>query len=255
VRKSGFFRRVLRSVWLKVGIVLLSIGILAYFNRIDMAVLYGLADTWPWLVGAFLFTLPPFGIVSYRFKIILSSQQIGVSQYQAVRWTMIGSFFDLAMPSSNGGDLIKAGYVVKHVGAGLRTRAVMALAFDRVIGLLGLFCWQHWSASSVGMCYAISVSKLGPSDISLGRARPIGGAASRGFQTPIQEQTNRCMAFGPAMGLQAQADHRFAQCTSGKSSGACGSAELVDVESCILVLGPAVHFLCSRGCNCTYERI
>jgi uncharacterized membrane protein YbhN (UPF0104 family) len=139
VRKSGFFRRVLRSVWLKVAIALLIIGMLAYFNRIDMAVLYGLADTWPWLVGAFLFTLPPFWIVSYRFKIILSSQQIGVSQYQAVRWTIIGSFFDLAMPSSNGGDLIKAGYVVKHVGAGMRTRAVMAVAFDRVIGLLGLF--------------------------------------------------------------------------------------------------------------------
>jgi len=52
---------------------------------------------------------------------------------------MVGSFFDLAMPSSNGGDFVKAGYVVKHVGAGLRTRAVMAVAFDRIIGLLGLF--------------------------------------------------------------------------------------------------------------------
>jgi uncharacterized membrane protein YbhN (UPF0104 family) len=52
---------------------------------------------------------------------------------------MIGSFFDLAMPSSNGGDLVKAGYVVKHVGPGMRTRAVMAVLIDRVLGLLGLF--------------------------------------------------------------------------------------------------------------------
>lgn len=52
---------------------------------------------------------------------------------------MVGSFFDLAMPSSNGGDLIKAGYAIKHVGPGFRTRALMSVAFDRILGLLGLF--------------------------------------------------------------------------------------------------------------------
>jgi len=67
------------------------------------------------------------------------SQGITVDFLQATRWTMIGSFFDLAMPSSNGGDVIKAGFIIKHVGAGQRIRAVMAVAFDRVLGLLGLF--------------------------------------------------------------------------------------------------------------------
>ena len=67
------------------------------------------------------------------------SQGITVGFLQATRWTMIGSFFDLAMPSSNGGDVIKAGFIIKHVGAGQRIRAVMAVAFDRVLGLLGLF--------------------------------------------------------------------------------------------------------------------
>ena len=139
VEKSGFFRRAIRSVWFKITIAVCIIGVLIYFNRIDITVLYSLADTWPWLVGAFLLTLPPFWIVSYRFKIILSSQEIRVDHFEAIRWTMIGAFFDLAMPSSNGGDFIKAGYVVKHVGPGFRTRAVMAVAIDRVVGLLGLF--------------------------------------------------------------------------------------------------------------------
>lgn len=137
--QHGWLRRTVTSVWFKIAVAAGIIWLLAYFNRIDIMVLASLSETWPWLMAAFLLALPPFCIVSYRFKVILCSQGIDVPFQQALRWTMIGSFFDLAMPSSNGGDFIKAGYVVAHVGAGLRTRAVMAVAFDRVIGLLGLF--------------------------------------------------------------------------------------------------------------------
>lgn len=126
-----------------IAVLLLLVG----FNRLDLNALTALGETWPWLLKAFVLMLPPFLIVSYRFQIILRSQRVNVSLLQAVRWTMIGSFFDLAMPSSNGGDVIKAGYVMKHVGAGMRTRAVMAVAFDRVLGLLGLFLL----ASTVGV--------------------------------------------------------------------------------------------------------
>lgn len=139
MKQHSWLRRVVNSVWFKLAIAIVIIGLLVYFNRIDVTVLTSLSKTWPWLLVAFLLALPPFGIVAYRFKVILASQGIDVAFKQALRWTMIGSFFDLAMPSSNGGDFIKAGYVVDHVGSGLRTRAVMAVAIDRVIGLLGLF--------------------------------------------------------------------------------------------------------------------
>jgi len=125
--------------WIKILVAVGVVALLVYFNRVDTAALIGLGQTWPWLLAAFGLMFPPFVIVSCRFKIILHSQGIDVGFGQAVRWTMIGSFFDLAMPSSNGGDLIKAGFVVKHVGPGQRTRAVVAVAFDRVAGLLGLF--------------------------------------------------------------------------------------------------------------------
>jgi uncharacterized protein (TIRG00374 family) len=162
------------SVWFKLIVAIGIIGLLVYFNRIDVAVFTSLVEKWPWLVAAFLLALPPFWIVSYRFKIILSSQGISVTFPQALRWTMIGSFFDLAMPSSNGGDFIKAGYIVNHVGTGLRTRAVMAVAFDRIIGLLGLFLlaaivsllgWsllQNLPARNlvVGMSFAASLGPL-----------------------------------------------------------------------------------------------
>jgi hypothetical protein len=65
---------------------------------------------------------------------------------------MIGSFFDLCMPSSSGGDVIKAGYVAKTLGPGSRLRGVMGVTLDRVVGLLALFllawvaCLSAWGS-------------------------------------------------------------------------------------------------------------
>jgi len=129
----------LSSRWVKITVAAVIVALLVYYNRIDGNALINLRQTWPWLLAALTLMLPPYLIVSYRFGIILKSQGFKIGFNQAVRWTMIGSFFDLAMPSSSGGDLIKAGMVARHVGTGLRTRAVMAVAFDRFSGLLGLF--------------------------------------------------------------------------------------------------------------------
>lgn len=123
----------------KAAIAIAVVFLLVYFNRVDWRALYALNDTWSWLLAAFVLMMPPFAIVSYRFQVILRSQGVRVPLFLAARWTMIGSFFDLALPSSNGGDVIKAGYVIKHVGAGMRIRATMAVGIDRVLGLLGLF--------------------------------------------------------------------------------------------------------------------
>jgi len=131
--------RVLKSPWTKVALAAGVIVALVAFNRIDLQTFAGLSHTWGWLVLAFALMLPTYAIVSYRFWRVLANQGIHVSVAQAMRWTMIGSFFDIAMPSNSGGDVIKAGYLVRHVGPGQRTTAVMAVAFDRVLGLLGLF--------------------------------------------------------------------------------------------------------------------
>lgn len=130
---------VLRSVWFKTAVAIMVLGLLLVFNRMDWRALSQMGETWPWVVVAFLLMMPPYFIVSYRFHLLLSSQGIFVPFWEALRWTMIGFFFDLAMVSSNGGDLVKAGYVVKHFGPGMHTRAVMVVLFDRVLGLLGLF--------------------------------------------------------------------------------------------------------------------
>ncbi len=131
--------RILKSTWFRVALALLVLAALVYFNRIDPRAFAQLGDRWPWLALAFVLMLPSYFIVSCRFWLVLRNQGIEVPFKVALRWTMIGSFFDLAMPSNSGGDIVKGAYVVKHVGQGSRMRGVMAVAFDRILGLIGLF--------------------------------------------------------------------------------------------------------------------
>ncbi|MEJ8823987.1 lysylphosphatidylglycerol synthase transmembrane domain-containing protein [Variovorax humicola] len=131
--------RVFRSAWFRISLALLVIAGLVQFNRINLATFAALGDRWPWVVAAFAVMLPSYAIVSIRFWIVLRNQGMNVPFKLALRWTMIGAFFDLAMPSNSGGDIIKGAYVVRHAGVGMRTRGIMAVAFDRVLGLIGLF--------------------------------------------------------------------------------------------------------------------
>lgn len=130
---------VLSSPWLKAGFALVVIMALVHFNRIEASSFESLRNTWVWLLVALILMMPPYVIVSYRFYLILRNQGIECELPLAVRWTMIGSFFDVVMPSNSGGDIVKAGYVLKKVGPGLRTKSMMAIAFDRVLGVIGLF--------------------------------------------------------------------------------------------------------------------
>ena len=136
---NGMSLKFLSSTPFKLLVALGVIGALIHFNKLNLSSVPNLETRWPWLLLAFCLTIPPFFIVAYRFLIILSSQNISVPYRVALRWTMIGAFFDLMMPSSNGGDVIKGAYVTKFVGPGSRLSGIMAVGFDRVIGLLGLF--------------------------------------------------------------------------------------------------------------------
>lgn len=125
---------------LKLAIALGALLILFAYNRINIDVLdKGLENRWLLLL-AFFMMLPPFAIVALRLRIILRNQNIGSSFGQSLHWVMTGAFFDLVMPSGTGGDIVKASYIVKFVGEGKRTAAVMAVVFDRIFGLCGLFC-------------------------------------------------------------------------------------------------------------------
>lgn len=77
-----------------------------------------------------------FLITSYRWHELLLALGIHIGQAKAFVLTMVGAFYNTFMPGSTGGDLLKAYYVSKYTEH--RTRAVMSVLIDRIIGLLSL---------------------------------------------------------------------------------------------------------------------
>ncbi len=75
-------------------------------------------------------------LTSMRWHILLRMLKIDISLRRALVINMVGAFYNSFMPGTTGGDLIKAYYASKHTP--LRTRAVMTVLVDRVIGLLAL---------------------------------------------------------------------------------------------------------------------
>lgn len=75
-------------------------------------------------------------ITSRRWHLLLETVEIHIGQGRAFVLNMVGSFYNSFMPGSTGGDLIKAYYASKHTTH--RTRAVMSVIIDRILGLLAL---------------------------------------------------------------------------------------------------------------------
>jgi glycosyltransferase 2 family protein len=82
-------------------------------------------------VGAFLLAQLA---VSIRWWLLLKVQDVYLTLGEAIRLTLLGIFFNNAVPGTVGGDLFKAYYAAKHTE---RKAAVMVtVAVDRVIGLV-----------------------------------------------------------------------------------------------------------------------
>ena len=73
-------------------------------------------------------------IVSFRWWLLLRVQSIFISFWAAVKLYFLGWFYNNFMPSSVGGDLVRAWYITKHTDK--RFEAVLSVFADRAIGLL-----------------------------------------------------------------------------------------------------------------------
>jgi len=92
----------------------------------------------PWLTF-FVFTFVMAGILinNYRWLLLLQGQKIQSSTRQTLPLTFIGLFFNLAMPGSVGGDVIKAYYIAQEQ-PGTKFRAATSVLMDRVVGLYAM---------------------------------------------------------------------------------------------------------------------
>ena len=93
-------------------------------------------------------------ITTYRWHELLKALDIHIGLGRAFVLNMVGAFYNTFMPGSTGGDLLKAYYASKHTDH--RTRAVLSVIIDRVIGLVALIIMggvmasiQYWRSAAV----------------------------------------------------------------------------------------------------------
>ena len=73
-----------------------------------------------------------------RWHLLLRSQNLPFRLRDAFRLGFIGYFFNVFIPGTIGGDLVKAVYVAREQSR--RAVGVATVVFDRILGLYGMFC-------------------------------------------------------------------------------------------------------------------
>ena len=95
------------------------------FGQMDMLVFAGVLGIF--VIGQI--------IVGFRWWLLLRAQSISIPLWPTVRLYFLGWFYNNFMPSSVGGDLVRAWYVTKHTDK--KFEAVLSVFVDRVVvGLL-----------------------------------------------------------------------------------------------------------------------
>lgn len=99
-----------------------------------------------WILVAIVVTLVQILLGALRWREISVLCAAPLTAAQALRFNMIGSFFNQTLPSSIGGDAVRL-WLVNRTGAGWRA-ATYSVLVDRAIGLVALailiatFGWQ-----------------------------------------------------------------------------------------------------------------
>ncbi len=105
-------------------------------KRQKMAVALRMADYRWVLAGIFCYCLVEF-VAAIRWYILLRVQKIYLSVPRVSGLFLIGMFFNQFLPGGTGGDLVKSYLLLKET-PGKATGALLAVVFDRMIGLIAL---------------------------------------------------------------------------------------------------------------------
>jgi len=89
-----------------------------------------------WVLPAFLLHFVGMGLMSLRWKILLSAQGVVAGYGELYSINLMAAFFNNFLPSTIGGDMVKALESKRIVGD--HTRSVMVIIIERLTGLFGL---------------------------------------------------------------------------------------------------------------------
>lgn len=119
--------------FLKVGVAVGIIYWLIASGKLDLKVFYLILSP-RYLSACLALLVLNVALVSFRWWLLLRSQQVSISYLKSVRYTLVGMFFNYAMPGGVGGDVIKGIYVVRRHPE-RKMVSGMSILMDRVFGL------------------------------------------------------------------------------------------------------------------------
>jgi uncharacterized protein (TIRG00374 family) len=91
---------------------------------------------WGWYALAALFASISVGLTFIRWYFLVRAQDLPFTLRDAFRLGLVGNFFNIFLPGSVGGDLVKAAFIAREHER--RTVAVSTVLIDRGVGLWGL---------------------------------------------------------------------------------------------------------------------
>ena len=119
--------------------VIVSLGLITFFiNQVDFKAIVNIlknVDITMIIYAMILLTIQVF-IATTRWQFVLKCQKIMLGYKNTLQILWSGLFFNQAMPSSVGGDVIR-GYYLKKQGMTLG-RATLGVLMDRLFGMVGL---------------------------------------------------------------------------------------------------------------------
>ena len=105
-------------------------------KRAQMAIALRMAD-YRWIVGAVIAYLLVEIFAGVRWQILLQVQKIHLSVPRVSGLFLIGMFYNQFLPGGTGGDIMKSYLLLKET-PGKATGALLAVVFDRMVGLVAL---------------------------------------------------------------------------------------------------------------------
>ncbi len=125
---------------IRIAISLVLIGYIFYRISADCElgdlVKYWTDMNYGWLAGAFLILLVVLALGSFRWGLLLAAGGVRLSQISVFMYYLMGMFFNNFLPSTVGGDVIKAYYLSRATGKG--AVAFVSVLLDRLMGMGGL---------------------------------------------------------------------------------------------------------------------
>lgn len=119
--------------------ILFSAGIIYWLvssGKLNFSALRALLAPGPAILALSLVALNLF-LASERWRVLIKTQHMKVKAWPVFKLSLIGIFFNFAMPGGVGGDVIKAYYFTRQ-NPGSKVVAITSVLMDRVLGLFSM---------------------------------------------------------------------------------------------------------------------